>query len=162
MCRVFVSRYRLWTRDKWGQQVLTCGLVKGVSSESESDGAPMAGEAAAMEELALGTDALQHVDPLSTEVTLLAVSHRHTSTRLRLRIKSRIRCRTELGGHRRHRRLRGKAESNSVTPHWQKLMKNRDELLQKATQRTLSLSPILVSFFLFSVASFSCRGNKNN
>lgn len=74
----------------------------------------MAGEAAPMEELALSTDALQHVDPLTTEVTLLTVGHRHNGgsfgLRLRLRLRSRSRSRSgaELRGHRRHHRLREK------------------------------------------------------
>ncbi len=94
----------------------------------------MAGEAATMEERAFSTDALQHIDPLTTEVTLLTVSHRHTSTRfrlrlrlrsrLRLRCRSRSRCRTGLRGHRRHHRLREKVmvrqELNSVEQHWPK------------------------------------------
>lgn len=58
------------------QTVLTCGLVKGVASQSERDTALMTGEAAPMEELALSTDALQHIDPLTTEVTLLTVRYR--------------------------------------------------------------------------------------
>lgn len=53
--------------------VLTRGLVKGVAAQSECDAAPVAVEAAAVEELALGADALQQVDPLAAEVALLAV-----------------------------------------------------------------------------------------
>lgn len=70
----------------------------------------MAGEAAPMEELALSTDALQHVDPLTTEVTLLTVGHRDNggSFGLRLRSRSRSRSGAELRGHRRHHRLREK------------------------------------------------------
>ena len=56
--------------------MLTCVLVKGVSSQSERDAALVAGEAASMEEFSLRTDALQHVNPLAAEVTLLAVGHR--------------------------------------------------------------------------------------
>lgn len=55
--------------------MLTCALVKGVSCQSERDAALMAFEAATMEELALSADPLQHVDPLTAEVTLLAVPH---------------------------------------------------------------------------------------
>lgn len=103
---------------KWaGQEVswdlakdLTCSRIKGVSSQSERDAALMAGEAAPMEELALSTDALQHVDPLTTEVTLLTVGHRDNggSFGLRLRSRSRSRSGAELRGHRRHHRLREK------------------------------------------------------
>lgn len=57
------------------QTVFTCSLVEGVSSQSECDAALMAGEAAPMEELALSADALKCIDPLTTEVTLLAVCH---------------------------------------------------------------------------------------
>lgn len=53
--------------------VLTRGLVKGVAAQPERDAAPVAAEAAAVEEPALGADALQHVDPLAAEVALLAV-----------------------------------------------------------------------------------------
>lgn len=53
--------------------VLTRGLVKGVAAQSERDAALVAAEAAAVEEPALGADALQHVDPLAAEVALLAV-----------------------------------------------------------------------------------------
>lgn len=62
---------RIWSKVK-GSWFLTCGVIKGVSSQSEGDAALMAGEAAPVEELALGADSLQHVDPLSAEVTLLA------------------------------------------------------------------------------------------
>lgn len=58
-----------------GFLVLTCGLVEGVASQSERDAALVAGEAAPVEELALGADTLQQVDPLTTEVTLLTVAH---------------------------------------------------------------------------------------
>lgn len=72
----------------------------------------MAGEAAPMEELALSTDALQHVDPLTTEVTLLTVGHRDNGGSFGLRLRSRSRSRSrsgaELRGHRRHHRLREK------------------------------------------------------
>lgn len=37
----------------------------------------MARETAPVEELALGADALQHVDPLAAEVTLLTVGHQN-------------------------------------------------------------------------------------
>lgn len=95
--------------------VLTCALIEGVSSQSECDAALVAGEAAAMEELALGADTLQHVDPLTAEVTLRAVCHRHaitgtrtgTGTGLRLWLWHGCRRWAELGGHRRLRRLRG-------------------------------------------------------
>lgn len=53
--------------------ILTCGLVEGVSAQPERDAAPVAAEAAAVEEPALGANALQHIDPLATEVALLTV-----------------------------------------------------------------------------------------
>lgn len=78
----------------------------------------MASEAAPVEELALSTDALQHIDPLTTEVTLLTVRHRHASTRLGLGlgrwIRSGIRCRTELSGRRRHHRLRERVKAGKI------------------------------------------------
>lgn len=52
---------------------LTSGLVEGVAAQPEGDAAPVAAEAAAVEEPALRADALQHVDPLATEVALLTV-----------------------------------------------------------------------------------------
>lgn len=91
--------------DQGAWSVLTCRLVEGVSSQSERDAALVAGEAAAMEELALRADALQRVDPLITEVTLLAVRHGRGGSRWRL--GSSCRCGTELRGRRRLRRLRG-------------------------------------------------------
>lgn len=54
---------------------LTCSRVIGVSSQSERDAALVAGETAPMEELPLGADAFQQVDPLTAEVTLLTVCH---------------------------------------------------------------------------------------
>lgn len=66
-----------------GVLVLTCGVIEGVSSQSEGDAALMAREAAPVEELGLGADALQHVDPLTTEVTLLAVAHQNLRPRSR-------------------------------------------------------------------------------
>lgn len=89
------------------QSILTCRLVEGVSSQSERDAALMAREAAPMEELALGADALQRVDPLTAEVALLAVRHRRGGFRLR---GGRGRG-TELGGRRRPHRLREKDQS---------------------------------------------------
>lgn len=84
----------------------------------ECDAALMAGEAAPMEELSLCADALQHVHPLTTEVTLLAVCHQHSSFRLRLR--SHIGDRTQCRGHRRSWRLRKRSDSrfriNKATP----------------------------------------------
>lgn len=56
----------------------------------------MAGEAAAVEELPLGADALQHVDPQTAEVTLLTVCTQHAG--VRLDVKHRIRRRAPLGG----------------------------------------------------------------
>lgn len=47
--------------------------MEGVAAQPESDAAPVAAEAAAVEEPALRADALQHVDPLATEVALLTV-----------------------------------------------------------------------------------------
>lgn len=90
--------------------VLTCVLVKGVPSQSECDAALVTVEAAAMEEPSLSTDALQHIDPLTTEVALLAVHRQRVGTRLRL--WSNCRCRTELRGHRRLCRLREKRSMN--------------------------------------------------
>lgn len=58
-------------------------MIEGVSSQSERDAAPVAGEAAPVEELALGADALQHVDPLTAEVTLLTVAHQNLWLRSR-------------------------------------------------------------------------------
>lgn len=83
--------------------VPTCGVIEGVSSQPERDAAPMAREAAPVEELALGADALQHVDPLAAEVTLLAVLL--TPQVLWLRSRSCRRCGGKLGGHRRPRPL---------------------------------------------------------
>ena len=74
--------------------MLTCSLIEGVSSQSECDAAAMAGEAASMEELPLSADPLQHVDPLSTEVTLITVCQRHTGIRPRLKLKLRLRTRS--------------------------------------------------------------------
>lgn len=53
--------------------ILTCGLVKGVAAQSECDAAAVAAEAAAVKEPALGADPLQHIDPLTAKVALLAV-----------------------------------------------------------------------------------------
>lgn len=65
--------------------------MKGVAPQSEGDAAPLAGKAAAMEELALCADALEHVDPLTTEVTFLAVCQQRADIRLGLRRESRRR-----------------------------------------------------------------------
>lgn len=106
--KVFVTCKR---EDKRGC-VLTCGLVKGVPSQSECDAALVTVEAAAMEEPSLSTDALQHIDPQTTEVALLAVHRLHVGTRLRL--WSSCRCRTQHRGHRRLRRLREKKKKRSM------------------------------------------------
>lgn len=60
-----------------GFLVLTCGPIEGVAAQSERGAALMARETAPVEELGLGADALQHVDPLATEVTLLTVGHQN-------------------------------------------------------------------------------------
>lgn len=79
--------------------------MEGVASQSERGATLMARETAAVEEPALGADALQHVDPPAAEVTLLAVGHQKFWPRSRLRDG----CwhRGELGGRGRLRRLRG-------------------------------------------------------
>ena len=48
-------------------------LVKCISAKSEGGATLLAGEAATVEELALGADPFQHIDPLAAEVTLLIV-----------------------------------------------------------------------------------------
>lgn len=63
----------------------------------------MARETAAVEELALGADALQHVDPLAAEVTLLTVGHQNFW--LGRRFRGLRWHRGELGGRKRLRRL---------------------------------------------------------
>lgn len=60
-----------------GFPVLTCGPIEGVASQSQRGAALMARETAPVEELALGADALQHVDPLAAEVTLLTAGHQN-------------------------------------------------------------------------------------
>lgn len=64
--------------------ILTRGLVEGVAAQSKRDAAPVAAEAAAVEEPALRADALQHVHPLATEVALLTVHRLPVHTGLRL------------------------------------------------------------------------------
>lgn len=86
-----------------GFLALTCGVIEGVSSQSECDAAPMTREAAPVEELALGADALQHVDPLTAEVTLLTVAHHNLWPRSRSR--GCRWCWGKLGGRRRPRPL---------------------------------------------------------
>lgn len=53
--------------------------MEGIVSEPQCDAAAVAREATAMEKLALGTDALQYVDPSPTEVARLTVGLRHAS-----------------------------------------------------------------------------------
>lgn len=140
-------------RKAWS--VLTCRLVEGVSSQSERDAALVAGEAAAMEELALRADALQRVDPLVTEVTLLAVRHGLGGSRRRL--GGSCRCGTELRGRRRLRRLRGE-RSTGIKGHTCPMNGIKSLLKFRRRRLTLSSSPILVP--RFSDASFSCRGER--
>lgn len=53
---------------------LTILDVIGVSREAQGSGAVLAFEAAPMEELALSTQPLHHIDPLLTEVARVAAS----------------------------------------------------------------------------------------
>lgn len=49
--------------------------VVGVGRQAQGGGAVLALEAAAVEELALSTEPLHHIDPLVAEVTHVAASH---------------------------------------------------------------------------------------
>lgn len=114
----------------------------------------MAREAAPVEELALSADALQHVDPLTAEVTLLAVCHCRAGTVFWLWRSCWFR--TEIRGHRLHH-LRGKRSFQGSECACKSALCLKQLWMAKFSEATLATHKVILSHPELDGSFLSCQ-----